>query len=501
MAVFDEGMGLSRLRRVYSLWPFVLATGLGLLIVRLPLLPAVALLAPVVLLAMFVEPLVGVALMLLTAPWGALENVALGRMLLDSGQLLFLLTVGAWLVRSALAGRVTLRPMRFTLPLLLFVAVSSFTLIDAPSIPAGLTELLKWVEVGVVALVVVDRVAILSRKQTAIASWIAWPEDSWRVLLFIILLGGFTQAIIGIWQFGLRGSGPEHFQIVGGRFFRAYGTFEQPNPFGGFMAWIACVGLGATLGTTMQWLFARRSRSRQPLRWLILLATMTLAAFLALLFSWSRGAWLGFGSGVAALLLLWPRRRFTGLVALLAVLVLAGAIWQSGLLPPAMAERVVSFTEDLQLGDVRGADINDANYAVLERLAHWQAALNMARYNLWSGVGFGNYEAAYANYALINWPAPLGHAHNYYLNLLAETGVPGFLAYALFWFVVVWQTLSVISRSEWPERGAALGLLAAWVALSVHQLLDKLYVNNLYLYLGAMLGVLQVLYERTCRKA
>ena len=30
--------------------------------------------------------------------------------------------------------------------------------------------------------------------------------------------------------------------------------------------------------------------------------------------------------------------------------------------------------------DVRGVGINDANYAVLERLAHWQAALEMWRY-------------------------------------------------------------------------------------------------------------------------
>ena len=40
---------------------------------------------------------------------------------------------------------------------------------------------------------------------------------------------GLVQAFIGIWQFGLRDTGPEHFMILG-RFYRAYGTFEQPNP-------------------------------------------------------------------------------------------------------------------------------------------------------------------------------------------------------------------------------------------------------------------------------
>jgi O-antigen ligase len=168
-------------------------------------------------------------------------------------------------------------------------------------------------------------------------------------------------------------------------------------------------------------------------------------------------------------------------------------VWQAGFVPAPVASRLGGFTADLQLGDVRGVDINDANYSVLERLAHWQAALSMARANLWLGVGFGNYEPAYGAYDLLNWPYPLGHAHNYYLNLLAETGVLGLAAYLIFWTAVFGQTLRVLKRLNWPKRGLALGLLSVWVALAVHHLLDKLYVNNLYLHLGAMLGILQLL--------
>ena len=166
---------------------------------------------------------------------------------------------------------------------------------------------------------------------------------------------------------------------------------------------------------------------------------------------------------------------------------------QFNLIPASISERVTSFSQDLQFGDVRGVDINDTNYAVLERLAHWQAALDMARNNLWLGVGFGNYESAYADYALINWPAPLGHAHNYYLNLLAETGIIGLAAYLLLWTAVFWQTIHLLKRLEWPQRGIALGLLAAWTALTVHHLVDKLYVNNIYIHLGVMLALLQLL--------
>jgi O-antigen ligase len=167
---------------------------------------------------------------------------------------------------------------------------------------------------------------------------------------------------------------------------------------------------------------------------------------------------------------------------------------QAGLLPAALTERLVSFREDLQFSDVRGVDINDANYAVLERLAHWQSAVDMARAEPWLGVGFGNYEPAYAEFALINWPFALGHAHNYYLNILAETGVLGTAAYLLLWAAIFWQTLRVLRRLDGPPRGIALGLLGVWGALSVHHLLDNLYVNNLFLHIAALFAVLQVHY-------
>jgi O-antigen ligase len=168
------------------------------------------------------------------------------------------------------------------------------------------------------------------------------------------------------------------------------------------------------------------------------------------------------------------------------------------LAPASVTSRISTFSEDLRFGDVRGVDINDANYAVLERLAHWQAALDMARHQPWLGVGFGNYEAAYPAFALINCPDALGHAHNYYLNLLAETGVVGLGAYLFFWAAVFWQTLTVLGQLKWPERGIALGLLAAWVALATHHLVDKLYVNNIYIHLGVMLGLLQLLEDKQC---
>lgn len=475
-----------------GLWraaPYGLALLLGLLLARLPLpLAAGALAATAVFLLLIIQPLVGLGLALLLGPLAAAEGnlPGLGALLggpLNSGQLLLLLTLGAWVARGLLRRRLNIPHTFFNAPLLLFMLVTAVTLLGARSIPDGLKELVKWLEMGLIVLLIADLAGHAPRRALP---WLAGA----------LLLAGFSQALLGIWQFGLRDTGPAHFAVLG-RFYRAYGTFEQPNPFGGYMNLSALLALGWLAGMATAWLRARRLPWDSPL-WLAVgaLAAAALATSLALYFSWSRGAWLGFAAGSAVLFFFWPRRRGAGV----ALLLLMGALLLAGLtldlIPAAAQARLGDFTDDLRFGDVRGVPINDANYAVLERLAHWQAAFGMAQDNLWLGVGFGNYEAAYPDYALINWPAALGHAHNYYINLLAEVGVLGLLAYLVLWTAVFWQTLRVIDRLDGAEHGLALGLLACWAALTVHHLVDKLYVNNIYIHLGVMLGVLELLIRR-----
>jgi O-antigen ligase len=123
----------------------------------------------------------------------------------------------------------------------------------------------------------------------------------------------------------------------------------------------------------------------------------------------------------------------------------------------------------------------------------------MLRYNLWTGVGLGCYEPAYGDFALFNWPIALGHAHNTYLNMAAETGLIGFCAYVFLWGVVFWQTWRATRRAGGPWRGVAVGLLGTWTHLTVHNFLDNLYVNNVHLHIGVMLGVLAFVIRQTER--
>jgi O-antigen ligase len=478
---------------------------------------AIAALAIIIL--TIVQPMWGLGAALIAGPFGALENILLlqsvtfsGPAGLDTGQILFLLALISWSARG-LARRWFVLPKSTlnTAFFVLFIAML-ISLSGALSPALGLRELLKWAEIMLAMWIVCDISCWEARATSTPAPEVA--RKTWRRIVVVagaLLAAGALQAVIGIWQFALRGEGPEHFLVLG-RYYRAYGTFEQPNPFGGFMNLSVFLAFGILAGLVAPWWSGKRQRrleeaGRTPTpvgagtqKWpgrrylvaVIAVAFVAVVTSLALLFSWSRGAWLGFVAGATVFLFFLPRRRKIGVLLFGFITAIFLGSWTLGLLPPAVSARLADFAEDLQFGDVRGADINDANYAVLERLAHWQAAIAMAQEQPWKGVGAGNYEAVYARYALINWPAPLGHAHNYYLNALAETGVIGLLAYLGFWGTVIWQTWRLLLRS-WPERGLALGLLAAWAAVSAHHLVDKLTVNNVYIHLGAMLGLVQLL--------
>ena len=450
-------------------------------IARLPLIPLAALIGgTAIVVVTLIEPLAGLALTLVVAPLAAYTNYMTGAVLrpLDGGQIMLALALGAWLLRGLAHRAIRLPVVPLLWPLLIFVGWAATSLLWAQSFEYAIPEVIKWVEVVLIMLVVVD-----ARDRRSLGWVIAG-----------MLASGAFQAALGIWQFGLRGIGPETFKISG-HLYRAYGSFEQPNPYAGYIGMIWPVAAGLLIGQASNIKY-QISRGRIVLHLasrLLPLATCALVLVVALVFSWSRGAWLGALAAVVAIAAALPRRIWLGVsgVALAAaVLFSANAI---GALPGAVRARLTDFTQQAQVFDVRGVGISDANYAVLERLAHWQAAGEMIRYHPWTGVGFSNYEPAYPQYALMNWPIPLGHAHNYYLNVGAELGIPGLLAYLLLWGAILWQTLRVLRRGSGWQRGLALGLLGAWAHLAAHNLFDDLYVNNTHLLIGVLLGVLAIL--------
>lgn len=504
-----------------TLLGLTIAAAAGIAIVGLSTWEGIALFGVVaVVIAALIEPFVGLAAGLLLGPLKAYLSAEVPEIPAQIGHVFIALALGSWLVNGLSRREIRIpdpvgslsNPV--LLSLLAFCGAALLSLWDAVGLVAyGVPEFIKWLEMVLLLIFVQQRLAqsvVPGAGEESRAGLAPKTVRLLRWLVVVLFAGGFFQALIGLWQFGARGEGPEHFRILGGQFFRAYGTFEQPNPYAGYLGLIAALAMG-TVAAVIWDRVLRGGRglarvedsgqlpaSTKDAGWgFVAFGGGCAAAMLAaLLASWSRGAWLGFAAATVAMATALPRKRVTSIVLVSTLVVAAFGIYGSGLLPASFTERLTSFVRDIRLEDVRGVPINDMNYAVIERLAHWQAAVSMTRHDLWTGVGLGCYEAAYPTFSLINWPNALGHAHNIYLNLLAETGLIGLVTYLTLWAVVVWQTWMVTRRGRGLTRAIAVGALGAWVHVTVHHLLDNLYVNNVHLHLGVLLGLVAFLAGR-----
>lgn len=470
----------------YTLWWLLAAVSAGLLIARLPLTTTAALIAlPAVGLLTLMHPLSAVAFLLIASP---LRNLIATEsplnLPLDIGQILVMLSLFAYFIWNVGHNRrlLTTSGLPWLLPLIVFIAATGATVFEALSVSAWLSEWLKWVMIYILALLVLNM-------------------GHWQWLLAILALTAAAHAVVGIYIF-FGGSGALHL-LINDRFFRAFGTFGQPNPFGGFMGLLAPTILFTGLGYGARVLADFQRNRRVNVTSLLIMGYYLSCgglALAALVMSWSRGAWLGIIVALVTAMVALPRRWYRRLALFILLVAVSGTLWFSGRLPATIVDRIQSATQEIfTFNDVRGVDITPLNYAIVERLAHWQAALNMSRDNWWLGVGFGNYEIAYPQHRLLNWPEPLGHAHNYYLNVLGETGIIGAVSFLALWLWLLFITLRACRHPDLLARMVAVGLIGSWIYLLVHSLTDNLFVNNLFLHLGIMIGIATYLYQQLWR--
>jgi O-antigen ligase len=207
-----------------------------------------------------------------------------------------------------------------------------------------------------------------------------------------------------------------------------------------------------------------------------------------IIMSWSRGSWFGLAAALVIVATLRSERSapvFAAVLLVLAAGVLAlGTSW----LPAPIAQRLTDLDVFSANVDLARVDVTDANFAVLERLGHWQAGAAMFSDHPWLGVGIGNYPAAYPAYARPHFYDALGHAHNIYLNFLAETGILGAGAFALFWLAALWLAWRRTRRTHGYEAALAVGVLGTLAYVSVHNVFDNVFVAHMQLQLALLLA-------------
>ncbi|MBS3784406.1 MAG: hypothetical protein KGY78_08175, partial [Anaerolineae bacterium] len=250
-------MGIQRHTRRHLSWngPLVTLLGLtvailaGVLLIRLSPLEGVAVVGLLaVVIGTLVEPFVGLGAALVLGPLKAYLSAEIPQIPPQVGHAFVVLALTSWLIERASrregrkAERINPAPSPLFLPLVAFFGTALLSLWDAVGLVAyGVPELVKWAELLLLFVFVEEHLSTGGSPVTT---------RRLRWLLALLVGAGLLQALVGIWQFGLRGEGPEHFRILGGDFFRAYGTFEQPNPYAGYLGLTAAFAMGVVLEAT-----------------------------------------------------------------------------------------------------------------------------------------------------------------------------------------------------------------------------------------------------------
>jgi O-antigen ligase len=112
------------------------------------------------------------------------------------------------------------------------------------------------------------------------------------------------------------------------------------------------------------------------------------------------------------------------------------------------------------------------------RVQIWTDTLHVIAAYRWTGCGLGAYERGIYGFKTVAPTNTLDYAHNDYLQIAAELGIPGMLLLAALALWVLGRTLRVVifMRGS-PNWYLACGLLGAFLAIAVHSLADfNLYV-------------------------
>ena len=400
-------------------------------------------------------------------------------------QALFALVLGvcwAWLsIRED--RRLELTPIGVAL--IFFLVGMLPSLWHTTSLPESLAEISRWAVTILAYLIIVN--SILSRREMT-------------GLVAAMLVAGTVEALLGLMQ-AYSATGPASF-VVEGLLTRAYGTIGAPNSFAGYINMSLPLALALTVYLWGKW-FGERSAAHpldRPahlswtrLRWPLFLSGVALVLFWTVLTTLSRGAWVGLAAGVLVMVLSLGKRAAAAIAALVVAGALTVGLAAAGALPSVVSDRFGQLTTQLAVFDPRGLVPTPDNYALMERMVHWQVAGNMFLAQPWTGVGIGNYNELFNEFGVQGWPYSRGHAHNYYLHMLGETGVIGLTFYVLMLLTALLAGFRALRRARAREDGygevLVIGALGILVTLMVHNIFENLHALNMGIHWAAALAL------------
>jgi len=265
----------------------------------------------------------------------------------------------------------------------------------------------------------------------------------------------------------------------------ATGTYINRNHYAGFLEMILPFSLALVFYEYAKLRGNRDARiktlmAKSAVQRLILSLAISVVLCAALIFSRSRMGILAAAASVLVIFALVAISRFHGrtgspLAAAFIVLSISLALWIG---PGPIVSRFQTVNEEYSLGG-------------LSRVSIWRDAFPLLKHHPWLGTGLGTFPIAYTSGQNAFLSQFVNHAHNDYLELSADLGIPAALIlFASILFILVRAIRSFLSGEHDFERIVALGCAGSVTAILIHSFADfNLYIPANALLFSAILGL------------
>lgn len=240
---------------------------------------------------------------------------------------------------------------------------------------------------------------------------------------------------------------------------KIYGLYDALSPFGTFVnRHNFAAAMEMLIALPLGMLFAGAIRPDKRL--LYVTAVVLMGA--ALLLSGSRGGLVSFVAMLTFLVFVTSRSRGKKRVALrgamavlLLLIVVGGAVFVGG---------------DTSL--TRITDSAASKDVTTGRFDIWTATLKMIADDLPFGAGLGAYAVAYSRFDTGSGLERVEQAHNDYLQVTSDAGIPGLIIGGFFLFFLFKAGKRGLAANNLIRRGIATGAIAGIFAILVHSIFD-----------------------------
>ena len=371
--------------------------------------------------------------------------------------LITLAMLAAWLIKMTTLGKFKLVKTPLDLPILLFLGVAVITTLTSIYPYASKIELYKIINYCLLYYLVVNN--IKDKRQIK------------RIATLVVIVGT-SLALYGLYNYL---GGIEKIYTLDKKYYLGMltSTYVNHNHIGGYFELAIPLGIGLVLAN--QYLPRRTRRSKiLPAAFVsVLLMAAIVIMITALVFTYSRGAWIGFlGSMIALGMIIsfrlnifqdWSKLKKWGTLAVGALIIISAPI----LMPDKVKQRAATMFKS------QGEKITFNLESTGGREIVYRGTLEMIKDHPILGTGPGTFTILYPQYRDPRIRIFMNAVHNDYLQYGEEMGLFGLGSFVLLLVLFFKKNLSLLKNlKDKYLQSLTIGFLISIIALAIHSLGD-----------------------------